>query len=205
MNTLFGVAQDPARLLPEVMALQAKYDTIWDNQRETIVFTGSSSIRFWNNLPQLFPEKQIVNTGFGGSHTSDLLTYTEELIFRYRPRQVFIYEGDNDLNHDKKPRHILKDFDELIRGIMARNPETCIVVIAPKPSIARWHLKRRYRNLNRKLKRRCKNNELLEFADTWNVMLDGRRLRDELFIEDGLHMNSEGYQIWQNLIADFIN
>jgi lysophospholipase L1-like esterase len=200
-----GLAQDPVRLLSEVQALQKKYDTIWDEQRETIVFTGSSSIRFWQNLPELFPEKQIVNTGFGGSQTSDLLTYSEELILKYHPGLVFIYEGDNDLSQDKKPRQILRKFDELIRVIKARDQGTRIVLIAPKPSIARWHLKRQYKNLNRKLRRRCKRDENLEFADTWTVMLEGRRLRDNLFIEDGLHMNSEGYQIWQELIKNFIN
>ena len=205
INTLFVMAQDPARFLPEVQALQEKYDTIWDGQRETILFTGSSSIRIWKDLARIFPEKQIVNTGFGGSQTSDLLRYTEELIYRYRPIQVFIYEGDNDLNQDKKPKQILKDFDTLITGIMARNPETQIVLIAPKPSIARWHLKRRYKNLNRKLRRRCKRDEHLEFADTWDIMLDGRRLKDDIFIEDGLHMNNQGYLLWQELIKDFIN
>jgi hypothetical protein len=58
MNTLFGVAQDPARLLPEVMALQAKYDTIWDNQRETIVFTGSSRFVFGITSPSSFPKSR---------------------------------------------------------------------------------------------------------------------------------------------------
>lgn len=203
---LQGHAQDPSRFSGEVQELRAKYDTIWDSHRETIVFTGSSSIRFWKNLPELFPVQQIVNTGFGGSQTSDLIAYSDDLILRFKPIQVFIYEGDNDIGDAKRPRQILKDFRVLIQKIRAADPDVGIVLIAAKPSLARWHLKRKYRNLNRKLKRLCRKDKSLEFADVWDIMLkDRRNLRNDIFIEDGLHMNQKGYALWYNLIKNYIN
>jgi len=199
-------AQDPNRFQGEVKQLREKYDTIWDAHRPTIVFTGSSSIRFWKNLPELFPEQQIVNTGFGGSQTSDLIAYADDLVLRYHPSQVFIYEGDNDLGDGKKPGKILKDFHNLIEKIRAGDPDSDIVLIAAKPSLARWNLKRHYRKLNRKLNRLCKKDETLRFVNVWDVMLDTKgRLRSDLFIKDGLHMNEKGYALWYNLIKPYIN
>ncbi len=198
-------AQDPSRFEEEIEALAKKYDTIWDSARKTVVFTGSSSIRFWQDLPDLFPDHQIVNTGFGGSQTSDLLVYSDDLILRYRPEQVFIYEGDNDLNDAKKPRRIIKETRNLIRLLRHGMPEVRIVIIAAKPSPARWHLQRQYRRLNRKFKRLCRRRAYVEFADVWTVMLNGEEVRDDLFIEDQLHMNDKGYQLWYDLIKYYIN
>ncbi len=198
-------AQDPSRFEAEVAALNAKYDSLWDPSKETVVFTGSSSIRFWRNLQELFPAHQVVNTGFGGSQTSDLLAYDEALIFRYQPRKVFVYEGDNDLNDAKKPRSILKDTRELVSRIKSRDPQTEVVLIAAKPSLVRWHLKRKYKRLNRLFKRFSRKEAGLEYADVWTVMLRGNKVRDDLFIEDGLHMNSKGYRLWYDIIKNYIN
>ncbi|WP_297703463.1 GDSL-type esterase/lipase family protein [uncultured Eudoraea sp.] len=138
-----SVAQDPSRFQEEVQAIQEKYETLWDSTKETIVFTGSSSIRTWKNLQVIFPEYQIVNSGFGGSQATDLLAYTDELILRYNPKKVFIYEGDNDLNDHKKPKKIIYVTKEIIAKIRNYNPGTRIVIISAKPSLARWHLKRK--------------------------------------------------------------
>ena len=111
---VFVQAQDPLRFKEEVSLILKKYDTLWEPSKETIVFTGSSSVRVWNDLQERFPGVQIVNTGFGGSEASDLLAYADDLILRYKPRKVFIYEGDNDLNSNKKPRTVLSDIKNII-------------------------------------------------------------------------------------------
>ncbi len=198
-------AQDPTRFQEEVEAIQKKYDTLWDSSKETIVFTGSSSIRYWKDLPKVFPDHQIVNSGFGGSLASDLLAYTSELILNYSPKQVFIYEGDNDISGNKRPNKIINDTKAIIQKIRDHSSQTRIVLIAAKPSIARWHLKRRYKRLNRKFKRLCEKDSFLAFADIWGDMIDGKNVRQDIFVEDGLHMNTKGYDLWYKVISNHIN
>lgn len=198
-------SQDPERLQTEVESIQKKYDTLWNSSKETVVFTGSSSIRTWKNLDDLFPDHQIINTGFGASHATDLLAYTDELILMFNPYKVFIYEGDNDISANKKPKEIVNITLEIIKRIRDKNRDTQIILIAAKPSIIRWSLKRKYKNLNRKFKRLCKRDNLLQFADIWKPMLQGRKLKKDIFEEDGLHMNSKGYEIWYTVIKSFIN
>ena len=101
-------AQEVKPFAEEVEAIKKKYDTLWDPSKETMVFTGSSSIRIWHDLQERFPDHQIVNSGFGGSQASDLLSYCQQLILRYQPKRVFIYEGDNDISVKKRPRNIIK-------------------------------------------------------------------------------------------------
>jgi lysophospholipase L1-like esterase len=198
-------AQDPHRFADEVANVQKKYDTLWDASKETIVFTGSSSIRIWKNLKQSFPNHQIVNTGFGGSQASDLLAYSEELILRFKPKTVFIYEGDNDIFAKKKTKEIIYNTLEVIAKIKEQNTETLIILIAAKPSIARWHLKRSYKRLNRKLKRLAKKDTKIQFANVWRPMLDGKNVKTDIFVEDGLHMNPKGYAIWYDVIKSHID
>lgn len=201
---LGAAAQQASGFQEEVLAIQKKYDTLWDNTKETIVFTGSSSIRTWQNLQELFPDYQIVNSGFGGSQTIDLLSYTNELILQYNPKKVFIYEGDNDLNDRKKPREIISVTKEIITKIKSTIPDIRIVIISAKPSLARWHLKGKYKRLNRKFKHLCKQEENLDYAYIWDIMLNGKKLRQDIFIEDGLHMNSKGYELWYQVIKNYI-
>lgn len=198
-------AQDVAPFAEEVEAIQKKYDTLWDAAKETIVFTGSSSIRIWHDLQERFPEHQIVNSGFGGSQASDLLGYCDELILRFKPKKVFIYEGDNDISAGKTSKVIMRDISAVISKIRAQDATTEIVLIAAKPSIARWNLKRDYKRLNRKFRKLSGRDVQMNYADVWKPMLDRRKVKKDIFIEDGLHMNAEGYAIWYEVIKPFLN
>lgn len=201
----FGHAQDPTRFKEQVEEISKKYDAFLDSSKETIVFTGSSSIRIWHDLQDRFPEHQIVNSGFGGSQASDLLFYSDDLILRYNPKKVFIYEGDNDINAKKKAKGIIETSQQIIDSIRKNNPNTEIVLIAAKPSIARWKLKGKYKKLNRKLEKLAQKDGLIEYADVWKPMLDGRKVKQDIFVEDGLHMNAKGYEIWYGVIKEYLN
>lgn len=189
----------------EVKQIQQHNDSLWDSSRPTIVFTGSSSIRFWNDVQERFPQQQVLNTGFGGSQFSDLEHYLEELILNYNPIKVFIYEGDNDIFAKKRPRKIVKRADNILSTLQQRNPNMEIVLISAKPSISRWKYRGRYRRLNRKLNRLASETKGIDFVDVWYPMLDKRKVKEDIFIEDGLHMNDKGYDIWYDVIKDYID
>ena len=200
-----GNAQDATAFKDEVEAIQKKYDTVFEPSQETVVFTGSSSIRMWQDVQQRFPDQQVVNTGFGGSQASDLSFYIYDLILRFHPKKVFIYEGDNDINAKKKTNAVIKTTQNIIDGIHRNDSTTQVVLIAAKPSIARWNLKGKYKRLNRKFERLANKNPLVGYADVWHPMLDGSHVRQDIFIEDGLHMNAKGYQIWYDVLKPFVN
>lgn len=203
--SLSNFAQTENVFTNEVKDITAKYDSIWDSSKETIVFTGSSSIRLWRKLQDEFPEHQIINSGFGGSQASDLLLFIDELILSYNPKKVFIYEGDNDLWAKKSPTDVLSTTTEIIRRIKAKNDATQVILISAKPSISRWKIRHKYKRLNRKMNRFAKNDPTLFYVDVWKPMLDKRKLKTDIFIEDGLHMNQKGYDIWYEAMKDLVN
>lgn len=188
----------------EVMEIQKRLDTIWDKSKPSILFTGSSSVRLWNDLQERFPENQVLNTGFGGSQTSDLANFLNELILDYNPSKVFIYEGDNDIFAKKKPKQIIGTFTTVLDTLQQKRPDLEIVLISAKPSISRWKFRSRYKRLNKKLKALALGREAVSYVDVWSVMLNRRKLKKDLFIEDGLHMNAKGYDLWEEALKDFV-
>lgn len=197
-------AQDPTRFQTEIDVLkQLNIDRQPD--QKTILFTGSSSIRMWNDIQEYFPGKVIINAGFGGSHMSDLLFYLEDIVIKYQPDQIFIYEGDNDVASGKKPSEIMKDTRKVVRQLNRTLYSVPIVFISPKPSLARWQLKHEYEKLNMRIEKYASGNDQVDFINIWPVMLNeqGEPIK-ELYIEDGLHMSKSGYDLWAAEIRKYI-
>ncbi len=197
-------AQEISRFQGEVDKLIAGDSAI--DKKNIILFTGSSSIRVWTSLKTDFPKYNVLNRGFGGSEMADLIHFADKLIMPYRPKQIFIYEGDNDINAGKSAGEILHEADKLLSLLRKKLPRKVeVVFISAKPSLKRWQLKDKYLDYNRKLELWTKQQGNVAFIDVWTPMLntDGNVLND-LFIEDGLHMNKKGYEIWAKVIGPYI-
>ncbi len=198
------VAQDPWRFRAEMERFDS-LDRVDPFPQGEIVFTGSSSIRFWASLQEDFPDHQVLNRGFGGSHMSDLDYFWDKLILQHQPKKVFIYEGDNDIAADKPIAEILEDTDMLINKIKKHLPFTKVYLISPKPSISRWSYRAKYEQLNYQLGLKAMLDPTVVFVDVWTPMCDasGEVLQD-VFISDDLHMNAKGYAIWREVIAPYV-
>lgn len=171
-----------------------------------VLFTGSSSVRFWESLADDFPDYRVLNRGFGGSEFSDLIHYADRVIYPYQPSVIFIYEGDNDINAGDTPQEVLEQAREL-RGMIATalGDSTPVVFISPKPSVARWQLKEQYEAANALLEDYAGDTPHTYFADVWTPSLQANgEVRDDIFIEDDLHMNAKGYAIWRGVIGEWL-
>lgn len=169
------------------------------------LFTGSSSIVMYKELARHFPDHQILNRGFGGSEFSDLLFYAGRVIYPYKPSRIFIYEGDNDVAAGEDPKKIIKEAKKLRKEIAKALPGIPVVFISAKPSLARWELKAQYEEVNKGLKRIADKTAHTLYADVWAAMLDeDGQVYDHLFLEDNLHMNPEGYEIWRKVLEPFL-
>ena len=195
-------AQDPLRFEDQIQEFRDK-DMQHPTPANAILFVGSSSIRGWNGMAEAFPDFDVINRGFGGSHFSDAIYWFDDLFFSHQPAAIFIYEGDNDLNSGKSTAQVLADAQSLIQRIKTTHPSVPIGLISPKPSIARWNLKETYEATNAALKALAETDSDLFFVDVWFPSLgsDGKP-KPETFREDELHMNEKGYVIWQRAILD---
>lgn len=165
-----------------------------------IVFVGSSSIRLWK-LDDHFPDRLAINRGFGGSEISDSIHFAERIVIKHEPRLVLLYAGDNDIARGKSADRVRTDFERFVETVHAKLPETEIAFIAIKPSIKRWELAGEMRKANEQIAKLCGENERLAYIDIWKPMLgDDGRPREELFVDDGLHLNEQGYRLWAKAV-----
>ena len=170
-----------------------------------VLFVGSSSVRMWKSVDSDFPQVPVVNRGFGGSQFSDLLYYLDRLVTCYQPSKIFIYEGDNDISAGEKPQNILKEAIEVRERIARSLPGVPVMFIAAKPSVARWKLRKKYQQLNSMLAVYAAKTPATGFVNVWDPALDANgEVRKDIFLEDNLHMNDQGYAIWKDAIAPFM-
>lgn len=165
-----------------------------------IVFAGSSSFTKWKDVAMYFPGYPIINRGFGGATLVDLIYFVDDVIVKYHPSQVFIYCGENDMADvdTVSPATVLERFKTLHQILLKKLPSTKIVFVSIKPSIARWHLEPKYIEANKIIQAYIAAQKHTQFLDIHTAMLDEHKeVLKDIFIDDQLHMNAKGYQIWQ--------
>lgn len=168
-----------------------------------VLFVGSSTIRMWSRLAQDFRQLPVVvNRGFGGSTMADCSLFAADLVVRYKPRLVLVYAGDNDLAEGRTPLQVLESFALFANTVRAGLPDTRIAYISVKPSPSREKLMPGIRETNNMIGAYLKRLPNSDYIDIFTPMLDADgRPRPALFRGDQLHLNDDGYRLWQSVIA----
>lgn len=177
-----------------------KQDAKQASPPDAVLFVGSSSIVMWDTK-KWFPDMATINRGFGGSQICDSTYYADVLVTKHKPRAVVFYSGDNDIASGKSAERVHEDFHEFLKKVRQSLPETPVIFITIKPSIARWKLRDKMQEANRLIAGETRSDKHLTILDVWPTMLgaDGQP-KKEIFREDGLHMNETGYKAWSELL-----
>jgi lysophospholipase L1-like esterase len=182
-----------------------KYDGMFAAPQHPIVFTGSSSIRKWDDVQYTFAEYTALNRGIGGAVTNDIIRYLNDIVFKYQPKQIVIYVGENDLM-DKKSTidSVYNRTMTLYQAIRAKMPETPILYIGMKPSPSRENIMPIEVEFNARIKAFLASEKNTAFVDVYPLMLDNGKLRPELYVGDKLHMTKLGYAIWEKAVKPYL-
>lgn len=170
-----------------------------------IVFVGSSSIRLWPHLQDDFPGVDVLQRGFGGAELSQVVHFAPRIVIPYKPRLVVLYAGDNDLFNGKSPQQVLAEYVAFVSLVRAALPKTQIAFVSIKPSPARWDLADNIRRANSLVKGYATTHPGLSYVDIFTPMLGTSGLpRPDLFEDDQLHLNAQGYAIWRDYIEPVV-
>ncbi len=171
-----------------------------------VLFVGSSTIRLWTDLREDFRQLPVViNRGFGGSTMADCNYFVKRLVLQYRPRQVIVYAGDNDLAEGRSPAQVLESLRSFVTTVRGELPGTRISYVSIKPSPLRSALLPQIREANVLLAAYLRGVADTDYIDIFSPMMaaDGQP-RAELFGPDRLHMNAAGYDLWQSAIRPYL-
>jgi lysophospholipase L1-like esterase len=182
-----------------------KYDNIYPQPKNPILFVGSSSIRLWIDFNKKFGRYGAINRGIGGAVLTDIIYWADDLIFKYQPRKIVLYVGENDLpNATTTPDSVLSRTRKLFQIIRSRMPQVPIIYICPKPSPSRDAFQDKAKAANALVKKFIQEQANATFVDIYSPMLKDGRSRPELFLEDMLHMNERGYAIWEKKLLKLL-
>ncbi|MEN9349152.1 MAG: hypothetical protein RL372_130 [Bacteroidota bacterium] len=182
-------------------------DSISMPPKNAILLIGSSSFTNWKDVAKYFPEHTIINRGFGGSSLPHMTMYAEDIIFKYNPKQIIIYCGENDLTGGPSitADTIFNRVKKLHQLIRSRYKKVPIAYISMKPSPSREKYLETMQKGNELIKTFMEQQKKSSYIDVYHSMLDANgNILTHIFLSDKLHMNAEGYKIWQGVIAPYL-
>ena len=224
--TTFASAQTatPTTLIKTVIPFEQRDETSWitryqgdinryqkENKRLKdlscdVLFLGSSSINLWDTIYEDFAPLKLIRRSYGGATLRDMIYNYNTIAKGYTPKSILLYV-ENDLGNHKEGVNAVKCFDLFrifIDKLKKDYPNTPLIVVSLKPS----------QHKAEQLKDQLLVNALLEenataqgytYIDITKVMYDeAGNLRTDIFKEDNLHMNAEGYKLWTAILKPLL-
>jgi lysophospholipase L1-like esterase len=164
------------------------------------LFVGSSSIRFWRSLKEDFPDRTVINRGFGGSTVWEVVHYFDRVVTPYRPREIVFYAGENDINAGRTPDEAYADFVQFMRLKEQKLGATPVWYISAKPSKLRVDQFGQQSALNARIRALAETRDDLAYIDIVAAMLKPDGAPKDIFVADNLHMTPDGYALWTPIV-----
>ena len=197
--------------LPEVKAWESdiekfeQLDITKSYPSDAILFAGSSSIRLWSTIGKDMMPYNVIQRGYGGAKLSDFAVYADRIIYPHPCKAIVIFIA-NDISgneNDKSPLEVSQLFRKTLYIIRRKFKDTPVFWISVTPTPSRWAVWPEIKEANGMIKEICESHRNTYFIDTEKYFLNSSGLpRSELFIDDKLHLNTEGYKIWSGIIRN---
>ncbi|MCE2824113.1 MAG: GDSL-type esterase/lipase family protein [Sediminibacterium sp.] len=184
-----------------------KADSITTPPKNAVLLIGSSSFTKWKDVQDYFPAHTMLNRGFGGSSLTDVIYYVNDVILKYKPKQILIYCGENDIagSTSVTADTVFERFKILYTIIRSKFKKVPIGFISMKPSPSREKYLETMQKGNAMIKSFMEHEKRSSYIDVYSSMLDANgKILTHIFLSDKLHMNAEGYKIWQGVIAPYL-
>ena len=180
------------------------------------VFYGDSLIEYYN-IDKFLPWiDNKYNCGIGGITSEMLLHFVDEGVLKYKPSQVFLMIGTNDLGSTvmASPRDIALNVKELIDIIHHNLPECKIVLLSCIPCVESKHgyqvLKQGMRSndvLNLVLReyKMIIPYDFVQFIDIYPCLCNEQGEVIEDYYVDGLHIDNQAYEVITKKLYEELN
>lgn len=174
-----------------------KQDKVQFPPQGAILFIGSSSIRLWKTLKTDFERYQVINRGFGGAKTTDILHFFDRIVAPYQPKVIVYYTGTNDLASGSDAVAVVNNVERFVQRVGKTLPGTKVLILNNSISVSRTALQQEFRRANQLLEQRLANYPFASYVDVNSAIVDDDGMpRPDLFVADSTHLNPEGYKAW---------
>lgn len=175
---------------------------IMPNDSAEIIFLGNSITDYcdWN---ELFGKQNIKNRGIGGDVINGVIDRLDE-VTESKPSKIFLMIGINDLSRRRKVEQILSDYKKLIELIIEKSPETNLFIQSILPTDNRANLQNTDIVLINSGLESLAQKYNLTFINLFDLLKTDFNVLNKSLSNDGLHLNGQGYLIWEKAIQQYI-
>ena len=165
--------------------------------QNALLIAGSSSARYWITAAEDFKPYPVINRGFGGSKTTEVLSTMDRIALPYHPRLVIYFAGTNDLAGGSKAEDVLENIRQYVERLRKENSKAGFVIMAGLKSPKRKPHWAEFDKFNDLLQKFCAAGKNLYYVDHNKVMNkpNGEAIA-AYYREEGdsaLHANAAGY------------
>jgi lysophospholipase L1-like esterase len=197
-------SEEVLRWEPEIVLFDS-LNAIEKADPNTILVTGSSSVRLWDSIRADLAPYRVMKRGYGGAKLTDFNHYAERIIQPGPFKAILVFVA-NDISageHDRTPGEVLDLFKSLVKQVRERNPGTPVFWIETTPTPSRLSAVEQVREASERIRKYCERNPDLHFIPTYDIFTGEDQLPDSTwFRSDMLHLNRSGYRIWSERIRE---
>lgn len=172
---------------------------------KNVIFLGDS-LTWKGSWQQWFPDYRIHNFGVCGEKTSQIMERLDDVIL-LEPDILFVMMGINDLGDGLAANEIMTNWNTFVEQVENALPNTEVVVQSLLPVNTTLFSNPRVTSekilhVNKEL-RRFAEMKKLSFINLYPLFVNDAEMLNETVTIDGLHLNDNGYVLWQEKLESF--
>ena len=171
------------------------------NDPNEVLFVGNSLTQRFDT-DKWFDKPNFKNRGIGLNKTTDILDRLDEIV-ESEPLMILLMIGVNDLPSNRLDT-ILQHYQEILQTIKTSTPNTEVVVQSILPTVdnSMTQVNKQILELNPEIKQLATKFGY-RYLDLHTLIMRHPD-RSSLYVNDQVHLNEQGYQLWVNLLNDSI-
>jgi lysophospholipase L1-like esterase len=169
-----------------------------------IWFVGSSTVSRWTSLQEDMRPWSTRNRGIGGATLKELNQRFLNEEHPQRPRAIVFYAGENDLAFGVPVEKAVESFGTFMDSKSKKLGTTPVFFMSVKPSPVRWETSADQEAYNAGIRAIAQRRGDLHYIDTRDSFITNGK-PGPFYDSDGLHLNSDGYQIFSRAVQQALD
>jgi lysophospholipase L1-like esterase len=178
-----------------------------------IIFVGDSITDLYP-LDDYFADLGLAcyNRGIGGDTTTGVINRLDVSLFDLEPSKIILMIGTNDINGGVSRDQIVTNYRKILDEIKINQPTVDLYFVSVIPQnkdlesytgIKVDETNRAILGINDDIKKLCEEYGHT-FVDLHSLLLDEDGYLKKDYSDDGIHLNSSGFQVWTSLIKPYL-
>ena len=173
-----------------------------------VLIMGSSTMDYWKTWQTDIGGRLGYNVGIGGTIVEDWLYAYDKLVKPFNPSVILVYLGGNNINNMGHTGAYAESLMEQLLGKMhADFPDAEIYYIYSMavPSCYKGgKFNTEYGAFIDEMKALVEKTDWLSGIDTFNDLTKDGEAKKEMYRNDGIHLNDDGYDVFARIINDAV-